>query len=99
MEVFQSWLSEPARLSISLPIDDLKLQVKSVGTALRELQIHETFIVYMHLQLWFEHHKTVTEKERELLETVLESWFVIGRMGGFNCMNLQASCRSTLLSS
>ena len=43
----------------------------------------------MHLQLWFEHHKTVTEKDRELLETVLESWFVIGRMGGFNCMNLQ----------
>lgn len=42
------------------------------------------------LQLWFEHHKPVTEKDRELLETVLESWFVVGRMGGFNCMNLQA---------
>ena len=41
------------------------------------------------VQLWFEHYKPLTKDDKDLLETVLESWFCLGRMGGFNSMNLQ----------
>ena len=42
------------------------------------------------LQLWFELHKPATPDDLELLEAVLSSWFMIGRLGGYNAMNLQA---------
>ena len=41
------------------------------------------------MQLWFEFHSPPSMTSKDLLETVLESWFVIGRLGGFNGMNLQ----------
>jgi len=44
------------------------------------------------VQLWFEHYKPLTKDDKDLLETVLESWFCLGRMGGFNSMNLQVAC-------
>ena len=41
-------------------------------------------------QLGFELHNPATPDDMELLEAVLSSWFMIGRLGGYNAMNLQA---------
>ena len=43
----------------------------------------------MDLQLWFELHEAPTPEQRELLEAVINSWFTVGRLGGFNAQNLQ----------
>lgn len=42
-------------------------------------------------QVWFELHRTPSEDDLDLLESVLSSWFMIGRLGGYNAMNLQAN--------
>ena len=34
--------------------------------------------------LWFEFYLEPNEHEKELLHTILESWFVLGRLGGYN---------------
>jgi len=36
-----------------------------------------------------EMHNSPSEGEQEMVEEVLKSWFMIGRLGGFNGMNLQ----------
>ena len=43
----------------------------------------------MSVQIWFELYRPPTKDDKDLLETVLESWFLIGRLGGFNGMNMQ----------
>ena len=30
-----------------------------------------------------------SEKERELITEVIASWFMVGRLGGYNAMNMQ----------
>ncbi|EIE27423.1 hypothetical protein COCSUDRAFT_11745 [Coccomyxa subellipsoidea C-169] len=42
------------------------------------------------LWVWFELHQSPSEEDLELLDAVLSSWFMIGRLGGYNTMNLQA---------
>lgn len=39
--------------------------------------------------LWFEFYSFPLERERELLEGVMRSWFIIGKLGGFNSQNMQ----------
>ena len=34
-------------------------------------------------------HAAPTPADLELLEAVLSSWFMVGRLGGYNAMNLQ----------
>jgi predicted small integral membrane protein len=41
--------------------------------------------------VWLQLHRQPSQEDLELLEAVLSSWFMIGRLGGFNAMNLQAS--------
>ena len=49
-----------------------------------------------HMQIWLEMAAPPSEHDMGLLDTVLESWFVIGRLGGYNSMNLQATFLVTL---
>ena len=44
-------------------------------------------------QMWLELHQAPNAEQRNLLEAVLNSWFTMGRLGGFNAMNLQVCCR------
>jgi Protein of unknown function (DUF3531) len=41
------------------------------------------------VQLWMEMYEAPSEGEAEMVEEVLKSWFMVGRLGGFNGMNLQ----------
>lgn len=45
-------------------------------------------------QLWMEMFEPPSEGELEMVEEVLKSWFMVGRLGGYNGMNLQVSCSS-----
>lgn len=53
------------------------------------------------MQLWFEMYRPPSSKEAELLEEVLASWFMLGRLGAYNTQNLQVttptSCYRQLL--
>ena len=40
-------------------------------------------------QIWLEMAAPPTEDDVDLLDTVITSWFMIGRLGGYNSMNLQ----------
>ncbi len=42
-----------------------------------------------YVQIWVEMYQAVGPGELELLEGVLKAWFTVGRLGGFNGMNLQ----------
>ncbi len=42
------------------------------------------------MQIWLELAKAPTAKTRELLSYIFESWYMLGRLGGFNAQNLQA---------
>ena len=41
------------------------------------------------VQIWLEMGAPPTEEDVDLLDTVITSWFMIGRLGGYNSMNLQ----------
>ena len=41
--------------------------------------------------IWIESHNAIAEMERPLLEEVFKAWFVLGKLGGFNAYNMQAS--------
>ena len=41
------------------------------------------------MQIWLEMAAPPTEDDKDMLETVLSAWFMIGRLGGYNSMNLQ----------
>jgi hypothetical protein len=47
------------------------------------------------MQLWMEMYEAPSEGEAELVEEVLKSWFMVGRLGGFNGMNLQVGLPPT----
>ena len=49
------------------------------------------------VQLWFELYRMPSGRETDLLEEVLASWFMLGRLGSYNAQNLQV--HSPLLAS
>eukprot|EP00210_Caulerpa_lentillifera_P000646 g624.t1 len=44
-----------------------------------------------HLWLWFEFNSAPSVSDAEMLSEVLKSWFMIGKLGGYNSANLQIS--------
>lgn len=44
---------------------------------------------FFDLWIWFEFQNSPMELERQYLEEVLNSWFLLGKLGGFNAENLQ----------
>ena len=43
----------------------------------------------LEVQVWFELYRPPSGREAEMLEEVLASWFMLGRLGAFNAQNLQ----------
>lgn len=43
------------------------------------------------VQIWFELYRPPSPREVELLEEVLASWFMMGRLGAYNAQNLQVN--------
>lgn len=41
------------------------------------------------LWLWLEFETVISEQEKQYLEEVFDSWFFLGKLGGFNAENLQ----------
>ena len=41
------------------------------------------------IQVWLELYRTPSEEDRELIGEVFQSWYMLGRLGGFNGMNMQ----------
>ena len=41
------------------------------------------------MQLWFELYRPPSGRESDLLEEMLASWFMLGRLGAYNAQNLQ----------
>ncbi len=41
------------------------------------------------LWLWWEFPQPPTQQERHYLEEIISSWFLLGKLGGFNAENLQ----------
>lgn len=44
---------------------------------------------FFDLWIWFEFQTSPMEMERQYLEEVLNSWFLLGKLGGFNAENIQ----------
>jgi hypothetical protein len=40
-------------------------------------------------QIWLELYEYPLENERKLLEEVIDAWYTLGHLGGFNTLNLQ----------
>ena len=41
------------------------------------------------VQIWFDLYRPPSGREADLLEEVLASWFMLGRLGAYNAQNLQ----------
>ena len=41
-------------------------------------------------QIWVELARPPSADQRELLDYVFQAWYALGRLGGFNSLNLQA---------
>jgi hypothetical protein len=54
------------------------------------------------LQFWLELYQPPTPKQVELVTQIISAWFIVGKMGGFNGINLQVCgsmlCRVPLVS-
>jgi hypothetical protein len=48
--------------------------------------------------LWFRFREPPSQGERDYVEGLLDSWFVLGKLGGFNAENLQAQEAGAALS-
>lgn len=46
-------------------------------------------------QIWLELARPPSADQRELLDYVFQAWYALGRLGGFNSLNLQARKLST----
>ena len=42
------------------------------------------------VQIWVELARPLSADQRELLDYVFQAWYALGRLGGFNSLNLQA---------
>lgn len=49
------------------------------------------------LWVWLEFVVPPAQREKELLQNVLKSWFVVGKLGGFNSQNLQVGLNHSML--
>ena len=49
-------------------------------------------------QVWLELYRTPSEEDRELISEVFQSWYMLGRLGGFNGMNMQVESKQRLQS-
>jgi hypothetical protein len=47
------------------------------------------------LWVWLETAAPLTAGEQELLSSALKSWFIIGKLGGYNAQNMQARRRAS----
>ncbi|QDZ19443.1 DUF3531 domain-containing protein [Chloropicon primus] len=56
-------------------------------------QMHVRFdeVDTFNLWIWFEFFSEPSEAEQEMLASVLDAWFVLGKLGSFNTVNLQIS--------
>ncbi|KAK9818273.1 hypothetical protein WJX72_009883 [[Myrmecia] bisecta] len=59
------------------------------GGQQQQMQVKFRQVDPFNLWLWLELYDPPSIQERQLLEEVLSSWFMLGRLGGFNGMNLQ----------
>ncbi len=55
------------------------------------MKVHFREVDPFNCWLWFRFPDIPSEGERNYLDGVLDSWYVIGRMGGFNSANLQVN--------
>jgi hypothetical protein len=53
------------------------------------MQIHFREFDPFDLWIWLEFSTVVSEREKQYLEEVFDSWFLLGKLGGFNAENLQ----------
>jgi Protein of unknown function (DUF3531) len=44
--------------------------------------------------MWLELHKPPTDEQLNVLNEVIDAWFMVGRVGGYDAMNLQVLCLS-----
>ena len=53
-------------------------------------------------QIWLELARPPSADQRELMDYVFQAWYALGRLGGFNSLNLQArklsACSAVLTS-
>ena len=48
--------------------------------------------------IWIKFFEFPTEAEKNYLDALFDSWYVLGRLGGFNSENLQSHCEGSDLS-
>lgn len=64
---------------------------------LATISYHKELHQYPVVQLWFELYRPPSPREAELLEELLASWFMLGRLGAYNAQNLQVEyCPASL---
>lgn len=44
---------------------------------------------WFNLWIWIEFQEHLTEREKQIIDEVFSSWFLLGKLGGFNAANLQ----------
>ena len=44
------------------------------------------------LWVWVEFNQLPSAKDREMLESVVKAWFMLGKLGGYNSGNMQVCC-------
>ena len=54
------------------------------------MQVHFREVDPFNCWLWMRFSETPTKGEMDYVDGILDSWYVIGRLGGFNSENLQA---------
>lgn len=56
-------------------------------------QMHVRFsqVDPFNLWIWLEFYSEPSEAEQEMLSSVLDAWFILGKLGSFNTVNLQLS--------
>ncbi|CAL5223590.1 g6127 [Coccomyxa viridis] len=74
---FESATASPNNVGSGGKPELMKVQFREVDT--------------FNLWIWLEMAAPPSEDDADMLDTVLTSWFMIGRLGGYNSMNLQAA--------
>lgn len=71
--------------------DVVELKATACNTLLGVLHNlrHELRVWLSGMQLWFDLFRAPSGREADLLEEVLASWFMLGRLGAYNAQNLQ----------
>jgi Protein of unknown function (DUF3531) len=80
---------EPFNLWVSLSFGDATSMKRASGVGCHFFLEQASISVHLGMQLWMEMYEAPSAGEAELVEEVFKSWFMVGRLGGFNGMNLQ----------